>query len=181
MKVSGEFSYCFNCGNRLNVKERKAPSESRQGVIVGGFVGFLYGVYEAVQTYLTWFPSYMAYMTSRLSTQLTVVTVISSLVLEGPAFALLGCVLGRVFVKVKGRIPGSTIIRKSIVFGLILLAFTWLPSLWPSSVKGAVIVEPTPLQAALTFAFYVSNFLVFPLLGWLFGYLLERRLKPKVQ
>ena len=190
-KVSDEFSYCFNCGNCLNAKERRVPSESRQGAVVGGFVGFLYGIYQAVQGYLTWFPSYMTYMISRISTQpsfasdpqlaLSVVNVIlyGGLVLSGPVFALLGYVLGKLFVKVKGRIPGSTIIRKSIVFGFILLTFTMLLNLGPSPTKGTVIVETSPLQSALQFVLYVSSFVVFPLLGWLYGYLLERRLKPR--
>jgi hypothetical protein len=91
---------------------------------------------------------------------------------------LFSCVIGVLFVKFKEHIPGSSITRKSVVFSLILLAISLAPGLRILLAPGTSAVygsEFFPLQMesyALTFVEYV-------VLGWLFGYLLERRLKPK--
>jgi len=92
--------------------------------------------------------------------------------------ALIGCILGAVFVKVKGHIPGSSITRKSIVFGFVLFAISFLLSL-PSLVNPRVSL----LSGTALYVFRLESFAVtivaYPLLGWLFGYLLQRRLTPK--
>ena len=94
------------------------------------------------------------------------------------AVALLGCVLGVVFVKFRKHIPGHSTIRKSVVFALILVVISLVPRLFgildPSAVVmfGTKIHPPQLEYNALTSIEYL-------LFGWLFGYLLQRRLKSQ--
>lgn len=97
-----------------------------------------------------------------------------ALVMVVPIMMLLSCILGVLFVKFRDHIPGSSIIRKSVVFALVLLAISLVPTL--SSFPGVIFgAEFFPLQMES----YVLALVEYLLLGWLFGYLLERRLKSK--
>lgn len=191
-KVSDEFIYCTNCGNRFDAKlGRKIPSDTRQGALVGGLVGFLHGIVAAVQSYFIIFPLLMPLITKQVTSDprfannpqflaefLSLFNTIMyvAVVLVVPIMALLSCVLGVLFVKFKEHIPGSSIIRKSVVFALILMAISIVPGL-PSFLdpRASAIfgTEFFPLQMKS----YALTLVEYPLLGWLFGYLLERRLK----
>ena len=115
--VSDEFSYCFNCGNLLVVN--KTRSEIREGAVIGGFVGFLFGIVGAVQFYflviipeirrLTFNPRFANLPPSAFQ------VFYFGYVMAIPVVALLGCVLGVVFVRFRNHIPGHSTIRKSAI------------------------------------------------------------------
>jgi hypothetical protein len=182
--VSDEFAYCTNCGNRLDAKGRKAPSETRQGAVVGGFVGLLYGIYTAVLDYFTVFPALASYMEQRLASEGLVngsyftpgtlnAILYAALVMAVVFSALLGCAFGILFIKFRGHIPGNSIIRQSLGFSLILFAISFILNL--GNILDAIGTDSFPMQMGLS-AFSLVAFVV---LGWLFGNLLERRLKLK--
>ena len=165
-------------------------SETRQSAVVGGFVGFLYGMVTTVQTYFTTFPFFMAYMTRRVASNPTFASNLQSalniintamyvsLLMITPMLAVLGYLVGILFVKFKGHLPGSSIIRKAVVFSLILFAISFIPtlrSLLDPRVTAAFGAGFFPLRAE-SYALTLAEYLLF---GWLFGYLLQRRLKPK--
>ena len=184
--VSDEFSYCTNCGNRLDAEGRKASSETRQGAVVGAFVGFLYGIYDAILFYFITLPTilpiiakvvasdprFVSFSQQDLLSMVSTIMDIAAISLA-PLSALFGCVLGIVFMKMRGHIPGSSIIRQSLVFSLVLFVISFILNL--GNILDAIGSDSFPTQMGLS----AFGLVVFVLLGWLFGQLLERRLKPK--
>ena len=154
---------------------RRTQSETRLGAIVGGFVGLLYGTVNAVNLYVV-FPRISAVL-SRSASTFVGTTYVPFVVGIPFAFGLLGLVLGAIFVESRKHIPGSSIIDKSVAFSFILMAIAVILSWRPGAKMPAITIE----QITLGSIFFAANFAPFPLLGWLFGYLLQRRLKPKTQ
>jgi len=188
--VSGQIRYCTNCGNRLVNLGGSIPGETQQGGKVGALVGFLHGCIAAGWTYFI-IPPTMSIMVRRMASdpffashQQSILTMFNTIfnvvvILLIPISAVLGYLFGILFLKIEGRIPGSSIIRKSIVFGFLLLAVTLVMSLrYVFDLKSpAYYPELFPLQVEG----WTISLIEYPLLGWLFGYLLQRRLKPKTQ
>jgi len=118
-------------------------------------------------------PLLAAQFPSLLSTIMSVAMVVVVLMI-----ALFSCVLGVLFVKFRQHIPGSSIIRKSMVFPFILMAISFILTLRSLLDPRAIAMFGTslfPLQIESS-ELALVEYLLF---GWLFGYLLERRLKPK--
>ena len=179
------------------VTERhNGPSITRQGALIGGVVGVVHGLMTAIEFQLILLPVFMttiptmlksnprfaadprfaATFPKALSLFNTILAVITVAIV--PIGALIGCVAGVLFVSLREHIPGSSLVRKSLVFSLFLVVIAFVFSL-------RSILDPTTYATfgsqffqvqVKTFVFIV---LEYPLIGCLFGYLLNRRLKQK--
>ncbi len=92
---------------------------------------------------------------------------------------IIGAVLGFLFVVFQKKLPGSTIIRKSVAFSLILLAIDFLigiSSFFVPNRTGTLSEVAVAKLYSLRLVSYGEILVEFPLLGYLFGYLLSRRL-----
>jgi len=172
-KLRDEFRYCFNCGNLLVVN--KTPSESRQGAVIGGFVGLLYGAFYTISWYIV-FPEVSAILPKSAPTLFSSTHVLFA-VASPPTCGLFGAVLGVMFVKFRKHILGTSIIEKSVIFGFILMTISFILSLRPG--MRVPSIHFTAEQYTLGSVLVVANYVALPLLGWLFGYLLQRRLKSQ--
>lgn len=174
----------------------KVSSDSRQGALVGAFVGLIHGIVVAIVFYFVLFPVIMPLVTKQLENNprfasdprfisalprvLSILSTIMSVsvVLFVPIGALFGCVLGVLFVKFRRHIPSSSIVRKSMVVAFILVTISFLGILRNLLVPTTTIVFgadffPSQLKS------FALTLIEFPLLGWLFGYLLTRKLGRK--
>lgn len=175
--------------------KHKLPSDSRQGAVVGAFVGFIYGIVGATYAYFIILPFVWLVFTASLSSKLlespkaptvlpTVWNILVAVAVVGVPImsVVMGTVFGVLFMAFRKKLPGRTIIRKSFVFSLILLAISLLVGL-----RSYLIPSRTSILDKATLASMVSlqvlgwtlALVEFPLLGYLFGYLLNRRLKPR--
>ncbi len=154
--------------------------------MVGAFVGFLYGIYDAILFYFITLPTilpiiakvvasdprFVSFSQQDLLSMVSTIMYIAAISLA-PLSALFGCVLGIAFMKMRGHIPGSSIIRQSLVFSLILFVISFILNL--GNILDAIGSDSFPTQMGLS----AFGLVVFVPLGWLFGQLVERRLKPK--
>ena len=91
---------------------------------------------------------------------------------------ILGAVLGVVFMAFRNRIPGSTIMRKSLVFSLCFIVLSLLLALRDYfNFSGRAIYAAVPSFVSLEWISLAFTFVEYPVLGCLFGYLLQRRLR----
>jgi hypothetical protein len=177
-------------------QKRKSPSEIRQGMVVGAFVGFLYGIVAALQFYFTMLPFILPLITRQLLSDPNIANnpeyvagmpgflsllntmMYCAVVLIIPIEAVFGCMLGLLFVKCRNHIPCNSVIGKSVAFSIILVAISLvfgLPSFFNPKASTVFGANFFPLQIQS----YIVNIVTFPLLGLLFGYLLNRRLKSQ--
>ena len=177
------------------VTERhKGPSITRQAALVGGIIGVIHGVVVAVQFNLM-LPVIIPLLPAIISSDpryadlrgtlpkiMSLVTPILSVVALVAILlgALMGCVLGVLFVSLRDHIPGSSILRKSLVFSLILLTISFILSLRSLVFYGMVATIQT-VFLRLRLEMYATMLIEFPLLGCLFGFLLDRKLKHSAQ
>lgn len=89
----------------------------------------------------------------------------------------MGCVLGFLFVSFKDHIPGSSVVRKSLVFSLILLAISSIFSLRGFFDPNVAKMFGSNAFFHIQMASYAIALIEYPLIGCLFGYLLDQRLK----
>jgi hypothetical protein len=187
-------SFCTNCG--ISAPGQKTPSETRQGAVVGALIGSLHGIASAILTYFVMFPLIMPLITKaivsdrRVASDPRVVAMLPELIrlvntimyvslgLAIPFGAILGCMLGYLFVKVKNHIPGSSIIRKSMVVSVIWIGVSSL-GVVISLLEPRTTVFLGTSMLTLQMKSFASTIVLYLLLGWLFGYLLDRRLKSK--
>ncbi len=137
-KVSDQYSFCSNCGASINTGALAGLSVSngtRQGALVGAFVGLIYGIINAVYAYFILLPAIMSALTALyigspemltlLPTLWSIVTTI--VIVFVPIIGVVaGVVAGVLFVALMRRIPGNSIIRRSVAFSLILLTISVL-------------------------------------------------------
>ena len=95
------------------------------------------------------------------------------LVVEPIFQAVMGAVLGFIFVVAMKKIPGKSVIQKSLVFSLILAGI----SICSSIVTYLRPYSTFPIPTELTVLSFVVPLVEYPLLGWLFGFVLQRKLK----
>jgi xanthosine utilization system XapX-like protein len=146
----------------------------RDAALIGGLTGLLHGILNAFELQYLLLPMIMPIVTSQIlernpnaSTMLPTVwnTLMSIILFFVVAFSLvIGIVLGIVFVSLKERIPGSSTILKSLTFSLILLAVQLVSGLGTLSIAAY-------LSTAINLD--LISIVEFPLLGLLFGCLLE--------
>jgi len=165
--------------------------ERRQGAVTGAFVGFIQGIVVAgfgfivlsmMQSQLTAFmvqangPTILSLLPTIWDA--TVAVVVVSCIIFG---VIVGAVLGVVFVAFRKKIPGSSLTRKSVAFSLIFSAISLLIILrsFLDPRTNAVLATTLAPLIPLRLAFFVFPLVECPALGYLFGYLLERRLKAK--
>lgn len=166
-------------------RRTKMLSETHQGAVSGAYVGLAHGIVSAsvgiiflslLEPELT---SFLAQevgprMLSELPTLW--ITAIALLIVFVPIIGVIsGIVLGIVFVAFKAKIPGSSIIRKSVVFSLILCMIGFL--------IGSLDLRRVSMVRTVLPSFYplweTLNLVQYPVFGYLFGYLLQRRLKTQ--
>lgn len=167
--------------------KHQLPNATRQGILVGAMVGAIDGVVNTVVFYFAYFPLIMDALTKQLTSRyatiipkaLSMVDTIFrvSILIAAPLIgALLGCVLGFLFVTFRKRIPGRSIVRKSLFVATILVALpslNLLHSLLDPAARFVLGIDFLPLQLEG----FTMVVIMYPLLGYLFGYLLQRRLK----
>jgi hypothetical protein len=152
----------------------------RQGAYVGAFIGLISGIIE-ISIILIGSPliklAVTEYLTQQSPSALSLLPALWNRVLANSIVIVLivatiaGGVAGVLFVAFMKRIPGRSTIRKSVFFSFSLLALSLLTAI-PRYVDPKTISSITAASVALALIEY-------PLLGCLFGYLLNRRLKPR--
>jgi hypothetical protein len=172
----------------------KLPSDTRQGAVVGAFVGFIYGIVGAAYAYFILIPFVWLVLTASLSSKFldspkvlaalpTVRDILIAVVVVGVPIisVVMGTVSGVLFIAFRKKLPGRTIIRKSFAFSLILLAISLLIGLRSYLSPSVTILNKATLASMVSFQVlgWALALVEFPLLGYLFGYLLNRRLKPR--
>jgi hypothetical protein len=159
--------------------------------VTGVFVGFIQGLVIAGFGFTVLYmmqPQLAAFMVQENGPTIlnllptiwdaTVAVVVVSCVIFG---VVMGAVLGVIFVAFRKKIPGSSLTRKSVVYSLIFSAISLLivlRSFLDARTNAALAATLAPL-IPLRLAFFVFPLVEYPALGYLFGYLLERRLKAK--
>jgi len=175
------------------IERHESPRITRQAALVGGLVGVVHGLITAIEFQLILLPVFMttipimlksnprfadprfvANLPKVLSMLNTIFTILTVAIV--PFGALIGCVAGVLFVSLREHIPGSSLVRKSLVFSLILVAIAFIFNL-----RG--VLEPDahatfgPQFFQVQLRMFVITLLEYPLIGCLFGFLLERKLK----
>ncbi len=168
-------------------------SETRDGALIGAFVGCIQGIISAI--YLAKiFPPMIAVMMRALTAQMAQQSpevlrffpgflhfLMEVVIVASPIIGvIMGCALGVLFVALRKKIPGSSIIRKSVAFSLILVAISAIGevlNLFNPTGQMLILTNSTFRVLMLTgFALVVIEY---PILGFIFGYLLNRRLRAK--
>jgi len=177
----------------------------RQGALIGAFIGFLYGVVADIEYYVIMLPMFLKFVLSMITSDprfaanpklpevinmVTNITYYIGLIVL-PLGAVIGCVLGVVFVALMQKIPGRTTVRKAVFFSMVLFAVTngysMLRNLlgYENSPEVARVMS-TPQSSlfmrtmtTMMFPLLAVNLLAFLSLGFLFGYLLDRKLRAK--
>jgi len=95
-----------------------------------------------------------------------------------------GTILGVLFIALRQRLPGSTIMRKSVAFSLILVAIDFLfigltRFFRPNNMTNVFDKGTLAVFYSLQVVSYAVILVEFPLLGCLFGYLLSGRIGHK--
>ena len=194
-RAKEEFHERTTSRNVVMVEGRKTSNVTRQGALVGGTVGAIHGVVLSLQLNFIILPVLIPFVPmivssdprladlgGSLPTMMSWITPILTAIsiLDIPIGALTGCVLGVVFVSLREHIPGSSTLRKSLVFSLILFTIYFILSLRQFL---SPLLQNETLRAVafrLHLEMYVTTLIEFPVLGYLFGFLLERKLKPKI-
>ncbi len=171
--------------------KHKLPSDTRQGALVGAFVGLISGIVTATYAYFMVLPFVWSALTARMIESPEALVALSTIwntfmivvVVGVPIIdAIMGAVLGVLFVVFRKKLPGSTIIRKSVAFSLILIAIYVLIGLRSYFSPNRISILDKATLATFHSMQVASHALIlieFPLLGCLFGYLLARRLGHK--
>ncbi|MGA8903798.1 MAG: hypothetical protein WB661_02180 [Candidatus Bathyarchaeia archaeon] len=165
------------------------PTDTRQGALVGAFIGFISGVYAATIAYFIilrfiW-PALTATMIQSLGMTLPTLwnILIAAVVIAVPITSVvMGTLFGVLFIVFRERLAGRTTIRKSVAFSLILCLISFLIGLrsYISPSRTSILNNATlaSLRSLQVLGWALSP-VEFTLLGYLFGYLLNRRLKPR--
>lgn len=165
------------------------PTDTRQGALVGAFIGFISGIYAATIAYFIFLRFIWPVLTPTIiqSLAMTLPTLrgilIAAVVIAVPITSVvMGTILGVLFIVFREKLPGRTIIHKSILFSLILCLISFLVGLRSyvspsrtSFLNNATLASLRSLQVL----WWALSPVEFTLLGYLFGYLLNRRLKPR--
>lgn len=174
--------------------------------MVGAFIGFLYGVVGAILYYVVMLPFLMKLFPliltneSRFAANPRVPEFVNLLtnimyyvgLLIVPVEAIIGCVFGVIFVALKDKIPGRTTIHKAVLYSLVLFAvqiiystLRALSAYWISPEIARLMNTPQVVSlikttdATLPVPVYAITLATHLSLGFLFGYLLDRRLSAK--
>lgn len=206
-QVSDKHDSCPYCGIKLSeesnsalegspsqlinkqVGKHKAPSKTRQGALVGAFIGLLAGIIGAIEFLFVLLPTIVKDLiplaVAHFPTNPNVANLMTMFfylfgVAIVPLTVITGCVLGVLFVAVRNKIPGKSTIQKAVVFSMILWALQSIYELryvlFPPPPEFASLTNTMPLSIRVTLlGLGIVEYLT---LGFLFGYLLDRRLRP---
>jgi hypothetical protein len=151
----------------------------KDAALPGAIVGLIHGIINAMEYQYLLFPSIMPLIAARMAERNPNASAVLPAIMTvlGPVILLfvvifsvvLGIVLAMAFVSLRKNIPGASMIRKGLVFSIILLAVQLITGLGSFSI-------PSYAQTAISLD--IISIIEFPLLGLLFGYLLGKKTKP---
>jgi len=145
----------------MSVGDRRSSRRRSNAMWCGAFVGCIYGVVQFANYYL-----HLSMSPILLDSQRLLIGAVGTVLLV-PLLAVVGAILGAVFLRFEERIPSKSTLGKSLVFSLILMALLIIPRLGPLTLYIALH------SAGL---WYLALFLVeYLLLGCLFAYMLNRK------
>jgi uncharacterized paraquat-inducible protein A len=150
----------------------------RDAALPGGLVGLFHGIINAIEYQYLLFPSIMPIIAARMAEQNPNASAMLPAIMTflGPVILLfvvifsvvLGIVLAIAFVSLRKSIPGGSMIRKALVFSIILLAVQMITGLGSFSVES---------YAQTAISLDIISIIEFPVLGLLFVYLLGKKTK----
>jgi hypothetical protein len=162
------------------LRRNRISSETSTAVLIGLFVGFLHAMILTLENSVILFPLLTQQqfgVTSELfDWSITVAEEAGNTLVVG---IIGGCVLGYLFATLKTRIPGSTTIRKAVVFSLILTLIEVLLRVSPIFDSALLLSSYGNSYTLMIAATSVNLIVLNPILGFLFGYMLDRTPKPK--
>lgn len=155
--------------------------ETGDAVVIGILVGFLHGLVIALEGNFIFVPLATERFLSGVSeTQLALWNMMVAAELgRALTFGVIeGGVLGFLFNILKQRIPGSSTIRKAVVFAVILTVIQVAMNISAAPDPSAISKYGSyySLVMAVTFT---NSIIVNPILGFVFGYTLNRTSKTK--
>ena len=150
----------------------------RDAALPGALVGLIHGIIYAMEFEYLLFPVMLPIIMSRITLQNpnaadmvpTFMNVLApTIAVLIIAFSvLLGIILAIAFVSLKNSIPGKSIMRKALIFSIILLALQIITGLGSYTV---VAFAGTALNLD------IITIVEFPSLGLIFGYLFDKKIK----
>jgi len=145
--------------------------ETRDAIVIGLLVGFLTGLIRTLEGHFIFIPFIAVTNDPRIVLfSMAETEEVNNALWIG---LIQGCILGFLFSIFKKRIPGKTTIRKALVYALILTLIELAQTL--SAMNLPILIaaygSSYPLVTVVTF---VHLIVVNPILGFIFGYTLNR-------